>query len=159
MIRINRETDYGIGILSLMARDRDARFNASSLARRRGLPQPMVSKILKHLARGGILRSYRGAKGGYGLARAPEQISVAEIIGALEGPIALTDCVDTGPDACLYGSACTVSGNWSRINRVVREALENVSLAEMSASDTRDGGEAVTVHPLEFTGVRHVSDH
>lgn len=159
MIRINRETDYGIGILSLMARDSDALFTASTLARRRGLPQPMVSKILKHLVRCGILRSIRGAKGGYGLARAPERITVAEIIGALEGPIALTDCVDDGPDACLYGSACTVSGNWSRINRVVREALASITLAEMSAPEAPDGGDAATVHPLEFTGVRYVGDH
>lgn len=157
MIRINRETDYGIGILSLMAREREMRFSAGTLATRRGLPQPMVSKILKNLARGGILRSVRGAKGGYGLSRPPERITVAEIITALEGPIALTECVDVGPDACEYGSHCTVSGNWSRINQVVREALEDITLADMSAPGPE--GAAASVHRLEFTGVRHVSDH
>ncbi|MDZ7810237.1 MAG: Rrf2 family transcriptional regulator [Arhodomonas sp.] len=106
MIRINRETDYGIGILSMLARDAGARVTASTLAERRGLPQPMVSKILKHLARAGILVSYRGAKGGYGLARDPDEITVAEIIAALEGPIALTECVEEGVEACQYSSYC-----------------------------------------------------
>jgi len=159
MIRINRETDYGIGVLTLMARAPEQRYNAARLAEERGLPQPMVSKILKHLARAGLLVSYRGAKGGYGLARPPEEITVAEIIGVLEGPIALTDCVEDGPDACQYGSHCNVSAVWARINGVVQEALSRISLAEMAA--THDDGAAIesNVHPLEFTGVRHVREH
>lgn len=155
MIRINRETDYGIGILSLMARAGEDRFNAARIAEERGLPQPVVSKILKQLARGGLLVSYRGAKGGYGLARRPERITVADIIAALEGPIALTDCADEGPEVCQYGDHCTVSDNWNRINRVVKGALQGITLAEMSEPD----GPATTEHPLEFTGVRYVGDH
>lgn len=158
MIRINRETDYGIGILSLMARSRDTRYNAATLAEQRGLPLPIVSKILKHLARDGILVSYRGAKGGYGLARSPEAISVADIIAALEGPIQLTECAEEGIDVCQYGSQCNVSANWSRINSVVREALDNITLAEMSTT-VAGSGDGRDVHPLEFTGVRYVGDH
>lgn len=161
MIRINRETDYGIGILTLMARSRGQRFNAASLAEQSGLPQPMVSKILKHLVHGGILVSYRGAKGGYGLAREPEQISVANVIAALEGPISLTECVEEGPDACQYGDSCTVSTNWNRINRVVQRALESITVAEMSAPEPAGAmtmEQAGAVHPLKFTGVRYVSD-
>ncbi|WP_440995693.1 SUF system Fe-S cluster assembly regulator [Arhodomonas sp. SL1] len=159
MIRINRETDYGIGILSMLARDAGARVTASTLAERRGLPQPMVSKILKHLARAGILVSYRGAKGGYGLARDPDEITVAEIIAALEGPIALTECVEEGVEACQYSSYCTVSGNWGRINRVVQEALARITLAEMSAPEPGiDGHGGHEEFPMEFSGVRYVSD-
>lgn len=158
MIRINRETDYGIGILSLMAREAERRFTTSLIAEWRRLPQPMVSKILKHLARHGILISYRGVKGGYGLARAPENISLAQIIAALEGPIALTECVEEGRDACQYGSHCTVSENWNRINRMVEKALADITLAEMSTPEPT-GEQATTAHPLEFTGVRHVRDH
>ncbi|MFB4204037.1 HTH-type transcriptional regulator CymR [wastewater metagenome] len=162
MIRINRETDYGIGILSMLARDDDARVTAATLADRRGLPQPMVSKILKHLARAGILVSYRGAKGGYGLARRPEEITVAEIIAALEGPISLTECVEEGVEACQYSNYCTVSGNWTRINRVVHEALSCITLAEMSAPEPdmpgTAGPGARDEFPIEFSGVRYVSD-
>ncbi|WP_435104004.1 SUF system Fe-S cluster assembly regulator [Arhodomonas sp. AD133] len=161
MIRINRETDYGIGILTLLANDEHARVNAATMAERRGLPQPMVSKILKHLARAGILVSYRGAKGGYGLARSPREITVAEIIAALEGPISLTECVEEGVEACQYSSHCTVSGNWNRINRVVQEALARITLADMCTpepvgpGDDNDGRQEF---PMEFAGVRYVSD-
>lgn len=161
MIRINRETDYGIGILTLMAQGGGQRVNAATLAERRGLPQPMVSKILKQLARAGLLVSFRGPKGGYGLARSPHEITVAEVIAALEGPIALTECIEVGRDGCQYGSHCTVSTNWARINRVVRQALEQVTLAEMSAPATAEDadGRIGSAFPLDFTGVRHVSDH
>ena len=131
MIRINRETDYGVVILSLMALEPERRFNAPSLAEQRNLPLPMVSKILKQLAKAGLLVSYRGAKGGYGLARSPEQINVAEIIAALEGPIALTECV-SAVSACQYHGLCVVSSNWSRINKVLLETLQGVSLMDMT---------------------------
>jgi FeS assembly SUF system regulator len=162
MIRLNRETDYGIGILSLLARSPGERFSAAWLAEHGGLPQPMVSKILKHLVRAGLLVSYRGAKGGYGLARDAERITVVEIITALEGPISLTECVEDGVEACQYGSHCTVSTNWNRINAVVREALSSITLADMSEPGAATSGVGVpkaTVHPLEFNGVRYVSDH
>ena len=159
MIRINRETDYAIGILTRMARDPKRRCTAPALAEARGLPLPVVGKILKTLVRGGILVSYRGAKGGYGLARTPESVSVAEIIAALEGPIALTECVEDGVDACQYGDHCTVSTNWGHINRVVRQALEGISLADMSGSAAAAADPEANVHSLKFTGVRYVGDH
>lgn len=149
MIRINRETDYGIGILTLMARRRRERFNAAELAQWRRLPQPIVSKILKHLARSGLLISYRGVQGGYALARSPEEISLADIIVALEGPISLTECVIGGADACQYGANCAVSARWRHINQKIRMALEAISLAEMDVSEptgTPTGGQAITVH-------------
>ena len=161
MIRINRETDYGIGILTLMAQDPARRYAASAVAEARGLPLPVVGKILKSLVHGGILVSYRGAKGGYGLARAPESVSVAEIIAALEGPIALTECVEDGVDSCQYGDHCTVSTSWGHINRVVRQALEGISLAHMGepAPVEPAAKPEPRVHSLTFTGVRYVGDH
>ncbi len=160
MIRINRETDYAIGILTRMARDPQRRYTAPALAEARGLPLPVVGKILKTLVHGGILVSYRGAKGGYGLARAPHSMSVAEIIAVLEGPIALTECVEEGVDACQYGDHCTVSTNWSHINRVVRQALEGISLADMEGTPVAAAPDPqANVHSLKFTGVRYVGDH
>ena len=159
MIRINRETDYAIGILTRMAQDPERRYAAPALAEARGLPLPVVGKILKALVHGGILVSYRGAKGGYGLARTPESVSVAEIIAALEGPIALTECVEEGVDACQYGDQCTVSTNWGHINRVVRQALEGISLADMGGSAAVAADPQANVHSLKFTGVRYVGDH
>ncbi|MEX0729427.1 MAG: SUF system Fe-S cluster assembly regulator [Aquisalimonadaceae bacterium] len=132
MIRINRETDYATAILSVMADQPEARYSATWLAAFRGLPGPVVSKILKQLVRGGVLVSHRGAKGGYSLARPAEAISIAEIIAAIEGPIALTDCIEGGGAACQFSSQCAVSSNWTRINDVFYRALQGVSLKDMS---------------------------
>jgi len=136
VIKITRETDYGIVLTAFMATHEQQPFSAATLARQRRLPLPMVSKILKTLARAGVLTSQRGAKGGYLLARSPDRISVADIVDALEGPIAITECsADSIPD-CL--SHCTVSGHWHRINRVVREALSSISLRQMSEPPTQE---------------------
>ena len=132
MIRITRETDYGIIVLAFMARNRQHSFSAATLAKEGGLPLPMVSKVLKVLAKAGLLVSQRGARGGYTLARPPEAISAAEIIDALEGPIAITECSSGLPSACVHEGHCAVSNHWHRINSAVREALGNISLFEMS---------------------------
>ncbi len=132
MLRINRETDYATAILSLMAQEPDECYSAAWLSARRCLPAPVVSKILKQLVRAQLLVSHRGAKGGYSLARPAEEISIAAVINAIEGPIALTDCIEGGNSACQYSAHCAVSSNWSRINDVFQHALEAVSLKDMS---------------------------
>jgi FeS assembly SUF system regulator len=106
--------------------------NARDLAVEAHLPLPTVSKILKVLAREGLLVAHRGVKGGFSLARQPEEISVAEIINALEGPIAITTCSFHAPGRCQLERLCPVGSNWQRINQVIREALENITLSEMT---------------------------
>jgi len=130
MIRITRQTDYGIVLLTHMAGDLERRFNAPELAEEVRLPLPTVSKILKLLTREGLLASHRGIKGGYSLARLPEEISMAAVIACLEGPIAITECVDDS--GCVFEKTCRVRGNWQRINAAIRTALEGISLAEMT---------------------------
>lgn len=132
MIRINRETDYATAILGLMASDPRERYSAAWVAQQRGLPQTMVSKILKLLVRARLLESHRGAKGGYSLARPAEEISIAQVVRAVEGPIALTDCIEGGGEACQYSANCAMSSNWSRINEAFYRALEGVSIKDMN---------------------------
>ncbi len=139
MLRITRETDYGIVLLTDMARHRDDAFTAASLAERQHLPVPMVSKVLKALARAGILESRRGAQGGYSLAMTPEKVSAASIIEALEGPIAITECTQDD-SACVHEGHCGMSNHWMRINTAIRTALEHISLGELSQVQ----------HPVEF---------
>ena len=135
MLRISRLTDYGIVLLAHLAGERaGTTHNARELAQRSNLPLPAVSKILKTLTHEGLLVSHRGAKGGYGLARNASEISVAEIIAALEGPIALTECT-LGPGHCDQEITCMTRLPWQRINRAIRDALARVSLAEL-AGDT-----------------------
>jgi FeS assembly SUF system regulator len=133
MIRISRLTDYGIVLMSHMAAHPDETHNAAEIALTARLPVPTVSKLLRQLAHEGLLTSHRGVKGGYSLARRPEEISVATIIRVLEGPIALTACVTDLPGECEHEAQCPVRGHWNRINHAVREALDGISLSDMAS--------------------------
>ena len=131
MLRITKQTDYGIVLLTRMAGEPGRQLNAPELAAEVQLPLPTVSKILKLLARDGLLVSHRGVKGGYSLAQPPERVTVAAIIASLEGPIAMTECIDDGPDACLQEGHCATQANWQVINRAIRNALEGITLRDM----------------------------
>jgi FeS assembly SUF system regulator len=143
MIRMTRLADYGILLLTLFARERGQKTrSARDLAAESKLPLPTVSKLLKVLARHGLLDAHRGVKGGFALARAPEAITVADIIGALDGPIGVTDC-STDEGCCDIEQSCVVKRNWRRINHVVLDALRGITLAEMARPLD------VGVHPVE----------
>jgi FeS assembly SUF system regulator len=130
MLRLSKLTDYATVILSFMAKhDRDVHA-AIEIASVTGIALPTVSKILKLLVNAKVLISTRGAKGGYTLARAPEKITVANVIGALEGPIALTEC-SISLQGCEQASGCDIRGNWSLINQAIHNALESVTIADM----------------------------
>ena len=117
MVRMSKLTDYAIVLLTLLATEEGAApHNAREVAARAHLPFPVVSKILKALARAGLLVSHRGAKGGYALARPPEEISVAEAIRAMEGPIALIECA-AGPGHCQQEATCEIRSPWQRVQR------------------------------------------
>jgi FeS assembly SUF system regulator len=131
MIRISKLTDYAIIILGQMARDVERTQTAAGLSEATGVALPTVSKILKILGKAGILKSTRGAHGGYLLAQSPQQTSVAVVIHALEGPIALTEC-EGERGGCEQSPSCHARGSWEVINRAVRTALESVSLADMA---------------------------
>ncbi len=132
MFRISRITDYGIVILAQLATQTDdAAHNSRELSDQTQLPAPVVSKILKSLTRAGLLDSVRGSKGGYRLARPPAQISVVQMISALEGPVAMTECA-IHPGACSMESSCGLQGPWQRINGAVQDALEKITLADIA---------------------------
>ncbi|ROR32592.1 SUF system Fe-S cluster assembly regulator [Inmirania thermothiophila] len=130
MLRMSKLTDYGIVVMCHLARDPATPRNAGDISAAIQIAQPTVSKILKLLAREGLLESRRGAKGGYRLARPPEAITVTEIIDAMEGPIALTEC-SADDRHCAQEPHCSVRSNWQWINRTIRRALDGITLAEM----------------------------
>ena len=132
MIRLSKLADYGIVIMTNLARQPGRQHNAPEVAAQSHIPLPMASKILKSLARAGLLESHRGVKGGYGLARPAAAISVAEVISALDGPIAVTACIEDGPGGCEIEALCPARANWQRINDAIRSALDGISMAEMA---------------------------
>ena len=131
MLKISKLTDYGTLVLGTMAASPGTQFSASELSQTSGLATTTVSKILKLLTRGDILVSQRGAHGGYQLARDSKTITALEIIRALEGPIALTEC-STDHNDCEIAAACKMQSKWQIINLAIRRALSELSLADLS---------------------------
>lgn len=153
MIRLTRISDYGIVLMThLAARGDHAPRNARQVAIAAGLPLPVVRKILKVLTREGLLASHRGSKGGYSLARSPEQISAAEMIAALDGPIGLTECA-IHPGLCGQEERCHVREPWKRINSVVHHALSAVTLADLARPARNDAALRADAIPLGSLGL------
>jgi FeS assembly SUF system regulator len=131
MLRMSKLADYGTVILVAMARAPELVQSAGSLASDTGIPTPTVAKVLKILARGGLINSLRGASGGYLLRLAPQRITLAEVIEAVDGRFGMTEC-SIASGLCLQESMCGARANWLKINRVVLGALRQVSLADMA---------------------------
>lgn len=130
MLRVTKLTDYATVVLTVLAARPDAVLSASELAEQAGLEAPTVAKVLKPLAAAGLVEGFRGANGGYRLARPAAAISLVEIVEAMEGPLAMTECsIHAGQ--CGIEHSCGVRANWRRINDVVAEALGSVTLAQM----------------------------
>nr|WP_310523224.1 SUF system Fe-S cluster assembly regulator [Polymorphobacter sp.] len=131
MIRLTNLADYAVLVMTAAARTTDARVSAAKIAEATSIPVPTVAKLMGTLARGGLLVASRGVAGGFALARAPGEISVAAIVEAVDGPIALTNCLSGESHDCAIEGRCTVRGHWGPINRAVRAALEAVTLADL----------------------------
>lgn len=131
MLRISKMTDYAIIVMVQLHLRAGEVLSAQALADAAWLELPTVSKVLKQLLKTGLVKSYRGPAGGYSLVSRASDISVADIIEAIEGPIAMTECsVEEG--LCAQEAKCSLRGNWQRISMAVDEAMRSVSLAEMA---------------------------
>jgi FeS assembly SUF system regulator len=138
MLRMSKMTDYGIVLMTELARAEGDTRTTRELAARTRVPLPSVSKVLKSLLQAGLVVSHRGANGGYGLARPPVELSLAELVSALEGPVALTECgVHTQGAPCELESICQVRGHWRLINNAIQEALGRLTLADLVAPAPR----------------------
>ena len=128
MLRVSRLADYASVVMTRLARRPGDVVSAMQIAEDTRLELPTVSKLLKQLAHAGLVDSFRGASGGYRLARAAEAITLADIVEALDGPIGMTDCCAAG---CDREAHCDVSQGWRSVGGAVDAALRAVSLADM----------------------------
>ncbi len=131
MIRMSKLTDYAILILAHLARS-SGTLTAHELSARSRVPLPTVSKLAKELSKAGLVVSHRGRNGGYGLARPAEEISVAEIVEALEGPIALTECAKPGKIDCGIEDTCLARASWDPVSRAIEGALRGLALSSIA---------------------------
>jgi FeS assembly SUF system regulator len=130
MLRISRLTDYGTMVLAELAAQQPELRSAGQLSETTRIGHPTVSKLLKSLARAGLVSSERGSHGGYTLARPAGQITAADIIDALEGPLSITEC-SSHDGQCDFEAWCHVGSAWQQINERIRNALGEVSLEEL----------------------------
>ncbi len=130
MLRLSKLTDYATVLLTHMAKTNGQLHTAMELSEVTTIHLPTVSKVLKVLSKEGLLYATRGSKGGYRLAQAPERITVASVVGALEGPVAITQC-SLQTHHCEQALACEIKGNWGVINRAIVDVLESITLADL----------------------------
>jgi FeS assembly SUF system regulator len=152
MLRIAKLTDYATVVLAALAERPETHASAAELAARARLEPTTVSKVLKTLAQAGLVESRRGAAGGYRLGRAPAEISVADVIIAMEGPIGLTEC-QLHAGLCHHEAHCGVRGNWQKIGFAIETALRNVRLVDLVPSRRRLGTIPVLTLPADVGGV------
>ena len=131
MFKLNRMTDYAIVVLGVLAHRQGEILATAQLAELTGLNQPTVAKVAKTLVAADLLDTHRGVHGGYRLARQAAMISLVQIVEAMEGPIAVNDCVDGAQAPCMVSNCCFMSRNWNRVNLAVRNALNEVSLEDL----------------------------
>ncbi|RDS84713.1 SUF system Fe-S cluster assembly regulator [Dyella monticola] len=130
MFRVSRLTDYATVVMTCIAAHPGDVLSTAQIAEEAHLELPTVSKLLKSLGHAGLVESFRGVNGGYRLARPAQQISLAAIVEAIEGPLGMTEC-SVGEGQCDRQSQCGVRGSWQRINHVLDNALRSMSLADM----------------------------
>ncbi|MEM8800181.1 MAG: SUF system Fe-S cluster assembly regulator [Pseudomonadota bacterium] len=133
MIRLSKLADYAVVVMAAMGRDHEKTYSATDLARETGVPAPTVAKLLGALARADLLSSRRGVGGGFQLARATNEISVADMIEAIDGPIAVTACIDHAPGDCSLETICGMRPHWQMINAAISDALKQISLADLAS--------------------------
>jgi FeS assembly SUF system regulator len=130
-MRIAKLTDYGVIIMAFMANYPTRLFQAREIAAQVAVAQPTVAKLLKKLTQNKLLISHRGANGGYYLAQPPEKITIADLINALEGPIAVTEC-NLGHDYCATATLCAVKAPWLKINQIITHTLQSITLSALA---------------------------
>jgi FeS assembly SUF system regulator len=142
MVRLGKLTDYGLLLLTCVARTPNSALRtARDLAAETSLPLPTVSRLLQELLKSGLLHSQRGTKGGYSLARKASEISIVDVVAALEGPIALTECSTDVTGVCDLEPSCPIKSNQRVINQAVRGVLETITIADL-------------VQPMRLTSIK-----
>ncbi len=128
MLKLTNLADYAVVLVCQISDGEQDLYNAVQLSKDTGIPLPTVSKIMGALTQQGIVTSIRGLKGGYRLTHSTDQITLADIIEALDGPIELTNCAIEGEEHCSIGYHCKVRGRWNSVNFAIRNTLAGISV-------------------------------
>ncbi len=141
MLRLSKLADYAVVVLIRLSSAEGCQ-TSPNVAAVTGLPEPTVAKVLKALTSAGLVASQRGSRGGYRLARPPGSIAVADVVAAIDGPVAITACTEGGAGNCEAEASCPVRGRWDPVNDAVVRALSQITLADMWAATPRPRSQA-----------------
>jgi len=137
MLRIGKLTDYGLVVLNQLALAGARKLSTDDIAQLTDLTVPTLRKVMKALVDAGLVNAQRGAKGGYRIARAPQQISVLDVVQAFEGPVALTEC-SADDNHCEITDSCSLASNWTGINDLLLRVLGGITLEDIRNPDVQD---------------------
>jgi FeS assembly SUF system regulator len=138
MIKVSKLADYAVVVLASLVQGGDSLQSAVALAGHTGLPEPTVAKVLKLLSKENIVHSLRGSNGGYRLTQKPQDITIANILLAIDGPVSLTACVEGSSAQCSYQCSCLMKGRWNSVNLAIQKAFEEISLEDMIAPKAQE---------------------
>lgn len=144
MFHVTKMADYAVMLLCEFASSNAVRLSARDVAARCGLGEPTVKKLLKLLAKADVLDSLRGSGGGYILHRPSEQISLYDVIAAIEGPLAVTDCLQRDHNTCTYKVRCRSQFGWKNVNDHINDYLHSVSIHDFIAMCPVDGDDGAS---------------
>ena len=131
MIKLSKLADYAVVIIAALDAQKEELVSSSVLSKESKLPEPTVAKVLKLLASAEIVVSIRGVKGGYKLTKPLDDIKISDVITSVDGPIALTACVETSEECCDFAPQCAMHGRWNQVNKAINDALDMVTVGSM----------------------------
>lgn len=137
MLRIGKLTDYGLVVLNQLALAGSQKLSTDDISQATGLSIATVRKVMKAIVDAGIVIAQRGSKGGYRIARAPDQISVLDVVQAFEGPVSLTEC-SADDNHCEITDSCSLASNWTGINDLLLKVLDGITLDDLRNPDVQD---------------------
>lgn len=137
MIRLSKLSDYAVIIVAHLSSQGEVPLSASVIAEKIKLPEPTVAKVLKLLCGAGIVGSLRGANGGYSLLTQADELSIYQVVTAIEGEMALTSCVEGGKDSCTIAEVCPMHTRWDPVNDAIKTTLGQISIQDMMSKQVR----------------------
>lgn len=155
MLRVSKLADYATVVMAYMALKFNELHNARDIAAATHITLPTVSKILKLMAKAGLVVSTRGARGGYSLAREPKQIDITEVLQAVDGSFGMTDCSQHNHD-CQIEPYCSISCNWQLISQTIYNALQSLTLADMAKPMAKP--QVPVTHEIFVDAIKHKAD-
>jgi FeS assembly SUF system regulator len=138
MIRISRLADYGVVVMCEISSNQGRTHSANSLSKKTNMSESAIMKILKLLAKSGLLDSIRGPKGGYFVTKDPKNINVVDVVSAIDGPVSVTICSNDLHEACEFKSACIAKRGWGVVNNALQTTLSAFTIADFITSDAKN---------------------